>query len=237
MLQIENEYYSTVRPKQVTDWLEKPTLALRRRGIRYVELRSLDVNLFEPLGVGSEQLLFLEVLLLDCLLLDSPRIGAAERREIDTNQILTAHHGRKSGLHLAHERQPVMLSQWADEILDGMAAVAELLDGAADGPRSVNLRRQKEKITHPELTPSAQILEMMRDRREGFCELAQRFSGEHRQTLLRLPLNPEHQALFDQLARDSLRQQQAIEAADNLGFDDFLSAYFTQGQRASGQIG
>ncbi len=58
ILQIENEYYTTVRPKQVLDGLEKPTLALRRRGVRYIELRSLDVNAFHPLGVSEEQLSF-----------------------------------------------------------------------------------------------------------------------------------------------------------------------------------
>ncbi|MDX1346279.1 MAG: glutamate--cysteine ligase, partial [Sedimenticolaceae bacterium] len=44
ILQIENEYYSTVRPKQVLQGMEKPVSALQSRGIRYIELRSLDVN-------------------------------------------------------------------------------------------------------------------------------------------------------------------------------------------------
>jgi glutamate--cysteine ligase len=64
VLQIENEYYSTVRPKQITRWMEKPTLALRRRGVCYVELRSLDVNAFHPSGVAEEQMHFLEAFML-----------------------------------------------------------------------------------------------------------------------------------------------------------------------------
>ncbi|AFL75238.1 glutamate--cysteine ligase [Thiocystis violascens] len=229
VLQIENEYYSTVRPKQITDWMEKPTLALRRRGIRYIELRSLDVNIFEPVGVGDEQLLFLDGLMLYCLLLGSPRIGARERRDIDENQVLTAHRGREPGLALVRDRHPVTLRQWAGEILAGMAAAAELLDGAANGPRSENLRRQQEKVDHPDLTPSARILETMRERREGFFAFSQRLAEEHRRDLRSSELSPERQALFDRLAVDSLRQQREIEAADDRSFDDFLDAYFAQG--------
>ncbi|WP_295406772.1 glutamate--cysteine ligase [uncultured Thiocystis sp.] len=229
VLQIENEYYSTVRPKQITDWMEKPTLALRRRGIRYVELRSLDVNIFDPVGVGEEQLRFLEVLMLSCLLTESPRIGARERREIDENQVLTAHRGREPGLALVRDRHPVALRHWAGEILAGMAAAAELLDGAANGPRSESLRRQREKVDHPDLTPSARILETMRARHEGFFDFSQRLAEEHRRELRSLELSPERQALFDRLTVDSLRQQREIEAADDQSFDDFLETYFAQG--------
>lgn len=231
VLQIENEYYSTVRPKQIAHWLEKPTLALRRRGIGYVELRSLDVNIFDPLGVGSEQLLFLEVLMLYCLLLDSPRIGTRERRGIDENQVLTAHRGRDPALRLARDRLSVGLAQWAGESLADMIAVAELLDGVANGPRTVNLHRQREKVARPELTPSAQILESMRQNREGFFGFSQRLSEAHRQYFRSLTLGPERQARFDRLAIDSLQRQQEIEAADDVPFDEFLARYFAQGSQ------
>ena len=55
ILQIENEYYSTVRPKQLLQDDEMPTNALEARGVRYVELRSLDVNPYAPLGVELDQ--------------------------------------------------------------------------------------------------------------------------------------------------------------------------------------
>ncbi|MGH8553809.1 MAG: glutamate--cysteine ligase, partial [Methylococcales bacterium] len=74
ILQIENEYYSSARPKQITQSGEKPTLALKRRGVRYVEVRSLDLDLYSDIGLGEERLLFLEALLLTCLLLDSPYV-------------------------------------------------------------------------------------------------------------------------------------------------------------------
>jgi glutamate--cysteine ligase len=226
VLQIENEYYSTVRPKQITDWLEKPTQALRRRGIRYVELRSLDVNLFEPLGVGLEQLEFLETLMLYALLQDSPRIAARERRDIDENQVLVAHRGREPGLRLARKREAVELRGWAHEILDEMAGAAELLDGGSDGPHAASLKRQREKIDHPDLTPSARMLAEMRERGEGFFALAWRWSETHRQTFRDTRLDPEQSVLFERLAAESIARQNEIEASDEVDFDTFLSDYF-----------
>ncbi len=229
ILQIENEYYSTVRPKQVCDWLEKPTLALRRRGIRYVELRSLDVNLFEPVGVGMEQLLFLETLMLHCLLSPSPRIGATERSAIDGNQVLAAQRGREPGLCLSRDGEPVALRTWAMELLADMAPAATLLDGAA-GPRTATLEAQRTKVADPDLTPSARVLRALREGPEGFTDFAQRLSLAHRDALAGRTLQPEREHEFAGLAAETVRQRAGIEAADHQDFDQFLAAYFAQGR-------
>jgi glutamate--cysteine ligase len=230
VLQIENEYYSTVRPKQITEWMERPTLALRRRGIRYVELRSPDINIFEPAGISAEQIHVLETLMLYCLVLDSPRIGARERREIDENQVLVAHRGREQGLALSRLREGVPLRVWASEVIDDMVAVAELLDGASDGPHVQSVERQREKINDPHATPSARILETMRERGESFFAFARRLTEDHRETFERHRLDPEREALLDRLARESIVQQQVIEDDDDCGFDEFLADYFNQGR-------
>ncbi|HTE42268.1 MAG TPA: glutamate--cysteine ligase, partial [Steroidobacteraceae bacterium] len=51
LLQIENEYYSFIRPKRVANSGERPTHALSRAGVQYVEVRALDVSAFDPVGV------------------------------------------------------------------------------------------------------------------------------------------------------------------------------------------
>ncbi|WP_082411735.1 glutamate--cysteine ligase, partial [Methylogaea oryzae] len=77
VLQIENEYYNSVRPKQITLSGEKPTLALKKRGIRYVELRSVDLSPFHPAGIDLTELRFLEAFMLYCLL--EPACRSAKR--------------------------------------------------------------------------------------------------------------------------------------------------------------
>ena len=228
VLQIENEYYSTVRPKQLVEWLEKPTLALRRRGVRYVEVRSLDVNVFDPVGVSEEQLHFLETFMLFCLLDASPRIDARERRAIDNNQVLAAHRGRDPTLRLERDRKAIPLRQWAEELLGRMTAAAEVIDGGSDGPAAASLRRQQEKVREPECTPSARMLAEMRSNRESFFEHAWRISSEHRDYFKSLTLRPEREALFLRLSDESLERQREIEAGDDLSFDEFLARYFAQ---------
>ena len=116
ILQIENEFYSFVRPKQTTLSGEKPTVALKRRGVQYVEIRALDVGLLDPCGVNDAQLRFLEIFLLFCLLQDSPLIDAQEQRSIDYNERTVALRGREPGLKLQQNNHWRGLAEWLQEI-------------------------------------------------------------------------------------------------------------------------
>ena len=50
---------------------EKPSEALKRGGVEYIEVRSLDVNPFSPIGVSKEQVLFLDLFVTWCGLKES----------------------------------------------------------------------------------------------------------------------------------------------------------------------
>jgi glutamate--cysteine ligase len=230
VLQIENEYYSSVRPKQITDWMERPTLALRRRGIRYVELRSLDVNAYHPLGVDAQQMRFLTCFMLYSLLTESPRIDASERRAIDANQVSAAHRGREPGLTLVRRGAKVTLRAWADALLEAMRPIAELLGDGAGGLHCEALELQVQKVADPDTTPSAQMLAEMRERREGFAPFARRLAEQHRDYFRGLELDPEREDWFKRLAEQSRNRQRAIESADDIDFDEFLRRYFAQTQ-------
>ena len=229
ILQIENEYYSTIRPKQILKGNEKPTLALKRRGVSYVELRSLDVNAFDPLGINERQLHFLECFLLFCLLHESPAIGDYERKAIDENELRAAHRGRDPKLKLIRGSDTGALTDWADELLQEMQAVCELLDRSTDGtPYCAALRAQQQKIRDPELTPSARMLNEMRDRDEGFYNFAERLSRTHQHFFKNLPLRESKQRYYAELAVKSLEDQRAWEAADEISFAQYLQRYFSQ---------
>ena len=202
ILQIENEYYSTIRPKQVSKGNERPTVALRRRGIAYVELRSLDVNAFDPLGINERQLYFLECFLLFCLLHDSPVISPDERRAIDDNELRAAHRGREPDLKLTRASQSITLKDWATELLREMEPVCELLDRSTEGqPYCLALEAQHRKIQDPELTPSARMLAEMRDRGESFYRFASRLSQIHEHFFRNLPLSEEEKRLCQALGK------------------------------------
>ncbi|MBD3671099.1 MAG: glutamate--cysteine ligase [Gammaproteobacteria bacterium] len=229
ILQIENEYYSTVRPKQILEGLEKPSLALKRRGVRYVELRSIDVNAFDPLGINLEQLHFLEAFMLFCLLQESPIIGSDEQSHINWNLTTTAHQGRQPGLKLRRLGGEIPLREWALDICEQMEGVCEILDKDNEQrPYSHSLSSLREIAADPQLTPSARMLEEMHENKEGFYHFALRKSTEHHEYFSMTPSDSALQRQLLTLARESLQAQKEIEASEDEDFDHFLARYFAQ---------
>ncbi len=228
ILQIENEYYSTVRPKQIAEKDEKPTTALHKRGVSYVEIRSIDVNAFDPLGVNDEQLYFLEIFVLFCLLQESPILNQMEMNEVDMNLVQVAHSGRQPELKLNRHDQSVALKDWALELCEEMQAVAELLDEVNHSDcYSKSLSAQIECVNDPSKTPSARMLEEMREHEEGFFGFAQRKSLKYLDYFKSRELSAERQQFFDSLTSESLAKQLKIERSDSLSFDEYLQQYFS----------
>jgi len=229
ILQIENEYYSTVRPKPLLEGNEKPTCALKRRGVRYIELRSLDVNAFDPLGINEDQIRFLEALVAFCLFHDSPRINDVERRSIDFNELAAAHRGRDPELRLARDGAEIRLREWAAEVCAAMEGFCDLLDQGDPGrPYSRALARQTEAVRDADRTPSARMLAEMRQAGEGFYHFARRMSLGHQRYFRNLDM-PEHQRRwYAELAARSLEDQRRMEEADDVAFGEYLRRYFAQ---------
>lgn len=227
ILQIENEYYSTVRPKQILQGDEKPSTALQKRGVAYVELRSLDVNAFDPHGINSEQMFFLEVFMLFCLLQASPPLSQSEITAIDENLLLVAHQGRMPGLDLWRGEEKISLQDWASELCHRMTAVAGLLDRANYCENYFSsVKSQIGSVFDSDLTPSARMLAEMEQHGEGFFHHAQRMSKQHDRYFRNHPFAEEKIQFFENMARASLAKQQQIEKDDSITFDEYLENYF-----------
>ncbi len=229
ILQIENEYYSAVRPKPLLQGNEKPSSALLRGGTQYIELRLLDVNAYEPLGINEAQLYFLEAFLLFCLLRESPAISKDERRAIQYNQNLVAHQGRQPKLMLQKDGRELELKRWALEICNNLKEICALLDSNyEDKPYTYALDIQREAILDPDRTPSARILAEMKKNGENFFNFALRTSKEYKQ-YFKNNYQPADQ--FNALVAEtelSIKKQYTLEESDNINFDQFLRNYFNQ---------
>ena len=231
VLQIENEYYSFVRPKQVAQSGEKPTLALKRRGVQYVEIRALDVDLFDPVGINENQMRFMETFLIFCLLQESPPISTSEQKEIDHNQQTVACCGRTPLLKLQRNGAQVYLQQWAKEIYEGMLPVAEMLDQDEDDtPYTQALRAENSAIEDPEQTPSARLLEAMRQNKKSFFYFAMDICEQRNEYFKKQTMSPDRIAFFEQEAHASIQRQKQIEKADRISFEDYLEQYFARQQ-------
>jgi glutamate--cysteine ligase len=227
VLQIENEYYSTIRPKRVARSGERPTAALRRGGIEYVELRALDVSPFDPVGINQRQAKFLEAFLVTCLLLDSPPIDAQEHDANVSNHAAVATRGREPGLCLIRERRAVSLQAWGRELRDQVLAVCDAFDPGGERGCADAVRACTAGLEDPALTPSQRLLEELRQTGEPLFGYAMQMARDFDAYFRSLPseLNV-HEGEFMRESQESLARQRAIEAADDMDFDAYLAAYF-----------
>jgi len=227
ILQIENEYYSYIRPKRIARSGERPTKALHRAGVEYVEVRALDVSAFDPVGVNQNKLRFLEAFLALCLLRESAPIGVSEQAGLDANHLLVARRGREPNLMLRREHRDFPMIEWARELLDSMQGLCEMLDhGEPARPYASALEQQRAKIDDVERTPSARLLAEMRQTGESFFQLALRMSKLHKDYFLGLyPPNESRLGEFAAEAQESLEAQRNIEAADKANFEAYLAHY------------
>ncbi len=225
LLQIENEYYTAIRPKQIPEGQQTLSQALAEKGVEYVELRVLDINLFEPVGITESQGRFLEMYLLFCLLSDSPPVSYDEWHCIERNNLDVACRGRDPDLLICLPQGPRRLTDQALDILSAMSDLAALLDQTGHGYRQA-LEQARETVNDSERTPAARLIADMKAHNQGFFHTAQRWSQHHRDNLIQQPLDADSQRLLEEEAEQSRIRQHAIEASDTLSFSDYIKHYF-----------
>ena len=231
LLQIENEFYGTIRPKRVIHPGERPLHALRERGVEYVEVRLMDLDPFETLGISADTLRFLDVFLLHCLLSDSPPDTPDEIHELAYNQHLTAARGREPDLHLLRQGRSVPLLDWALELLDELVPIAQALDARDGGERHQAVVADAVRALHnPQSLPSARVLEAITHGGfdDSFVRFVRQRSQLHREALLALDWQAPQQARYEAMVAQSLAAQQAIEAADTMPFEIYRQDYVSE---------
>jgi len=226
VLQIENEYYSNIRPKRVTETGERPLHALRSRGIQYIEVRCLDINPFLPLGIDVGEARFLDAFLLFCALQQSPCLVEGECHASSDNFLKVVKQGRQPGLTLSRCGESVSLQSWASELIGQISQVADLLDRSQGGEAHARaIAEQQAKVADSRLTPSARVLDALQRNNESFARFALRQTHRHAEDFRDRALSSTDTAWFDEAARRSLAQQAAMEAADDQDFDSFVEDY------------
>ncbi len=229
LLQIENEFYSSIRPKRTTERGEPALQALRLRGVEYVEVRCVDLNPYEPLGITIEQMEVMDAFLLYCLLSDSPETDEREFYQGQENQKRIVNNGRDPALELMRGDQPVAMRNWAQEILHGSSQCAELLDQAKGGSAYRQaIAQQYAKLENTELTPSARVLRDMTNGRQSFYAHTLALAEQHRAYFESHPLAAEKYEKFSRMSEQSLQAQTDLETQQQVNFDQYLENYYRQ---------
>ncbi|WFE71425.1 glutamate--cysteine ligase [Halomonas sp. M1] len=233
ILQIENEYYSDIRPKRVAKHNETPSQALEARGVEYIEVRCLDLNPFDPLGVTETQMRFVDTFLMWCLLSDSPWISDEECDRLDDNRRLVVERGRDPALTLIHNCETTTVRAWGEQIFAELGEVARLLDAVEEGtPHAAALEALAPRLKDPSLTPSAQMLARLQEGNGSLSDTLLSLAKEQADKLKATPMLRSREALLAQLIETSHQQQRDIEAADQESFSEFLGSYFAKARES-----
>lgn len=227
ILQIENEYYSSIRPKRSTQRGERPATALASRGVEYVEIRCLDIDPYTPAGLSSQTARFTDAFLLFCAVEASACFAQSGFCQDSHNNFgLVCREGRQPGLMLSNQGQPISLQAWGQELIERIAPYAALLDQAEGGQAHAKaLQAQAEKLRDVEATPSATLLRDMREQKLSLHDFTLAQSQAHHQHWLSSPLPASVDHQYQQTAADSLAEQRDMEASDAESFDGYVARY------------
>jgi len=228
LLQIENEFYSPIRPKRRIKPGERPLHALRERGVEYVEVRLMDLDPFNPVGINAQTMRFLDILLLYCLAAESPPDNPQELAAIARNKLRGAQEGRRPGLKLERRGgEQVPLLDWGKQVASACEPIAQALDDARGGAAYRDaLETGFSALKDPESVPSARVLHAMaRNHGNSHVRLTLAESLSHRGTLLGIPLKPQVEERFARLAEESIAKQKKIEASDRVDFETYRRRY------------
>jgi glutamate--cysteine ligase len=227
LIQIENEFYSSIRPKRTASSGETPVHALKERGVEYIEVRCLDLNPLLPCGIDEETICFLDTFLLFCLFQDSPKTNASEYAQIPENINRTVYAGRDPNLTLLQGDSEIPLREWGKSLLDQIRPVAELLDTANQTDLySKAFGAMDTRLADDSSTPAATVLREMKSNNETYYAMAMRKACEHRAYFQASPPDDAAMKNYQTVATKSLEEQAAIEASDTLSFEEFLSTYY-----------
>jgi len=223
ILQIENEYYSNIRPKEPIRQGERPADALSKRGVNYIEVRISDLNPLTLLGIDEHQIDFFDLFLVFCLLDESPLMNDDETIHCQNNIKTIATEGRDPDAVLMIDGKESLFRDEARQLLTRMQSLAAVLDEDGHG-LDFCLDAQLEKINNVELTPSFAIMQALINSKVSYQDFFLMKAKENKEALMSATVKGKYP--FDELVQKSLQAFNELEAKQGISFEDYLKHYF-----------
>lgn len=225
VLQIENEFYAPIRPKRVVKKDETASDALLRGGVEYIEVRSLDVNPFSPVGIDEEQARFLDLFLIWCALAEAPEMSSEELQCTQYNWGRVILEGRKPGQTIGigcdSVREP--LDKVGKSLFADLLRVAEVLDSQNNNDYYQQVcNKLVVAFDDPELTLSGRMLQSVKGM--GLDAFGLSLAEHYRQRLTSEPMQVISEEQFAEEAQRSIERQIEIEKSDTVDFESYLAS-------------
>jgi len=221
ILQIENEYYSPVRPKQIAKRCERPACALLNRGVEYMEVRVLDVDPFDSNGISKNTALFVEAMLMTCF--DNDFNDYSQEKVTIAKQNLTtvAIEGRKLDLSvLKPNGEKVGLKDYALELFANIEKVAkkmgqEFLDAVLS---------EKQKILDSTKTPSAKLIKLAKE--HGYKNVVLDISKKVSQEFRNYKLSDVDNNTLKNKVQESIEIERLLSSNDKISLAKYIAMYY-----------
>lgn len=225
VLQIENEFYSDIRPKRVTRSGEHPSAALRDRGVEYIEVRIMDLDPFSKVGMTAETLYFLDVYLLYCMLAGDTTLSPSECTQLSKLQQEVVKNGRNLDDKFPFLEGQDTLRKQAKALLSDILEVAQTLTSLTQNNKYVEATiAQIEKLEQEAELPSKQLSSFIQQH-NSYASAMLDLANQQQVEWLQQPIDTKLHKTFVEQADTSIQQQRDIEEKDTIRFDTFLSDY------------
>ena len=226
ILQIEDEYYSCARPKSSFDSSDRMLKKIQEHGVDYIELRSIDLNPFEPSGIGSNSLIFLELFLIYCLQKNSPKLDNYSIEEIRNNDSVVSREGRRPGLKITKDKNQISVKDWGLQILDEM----EKLISESNVKRELfyeSLLESRNMLRNTALTPSAKIFSQIIDNNITYEQFGNDLGQSHKKQYLDLYDNQSHnEKIIQNEIERSKKELNGLKDKSEESFKEYIKNYF-----------
>jgi glutamate--cysteine ligase len=222
ILQIEDEYYAISRPKSSVDSEDRLASKILNNGVDYLELRSLDLNPFNSIGLDIETAKFLRIFLIYCAFSDSTLISDDEKNEIRSNELLVSREGRRPRLLLSRNGKKITLKDWSNSILDEMELFFEYFGEDIEILNNIRLQ-----VEDSNLTLSARVLDDFIDQRLNYIDFGLRISEKYKNQYINRNMNNNSSFVeLEKEVKESLMKQKIMEKNSNKSFEDYMKSYF-----------
>ena len=225
IIQIENEYYSSIRPKRVTPPGERPINVLRDEGIDYVEIRALDNNSFLPSGIDEDTSYFLEAYLIGCFFGEDKKSTQDEIKELLVNWENVVKEGRNPELKLLKNKEKITIKDSGMKVVDSLRNIFEQM------PPEMNdyvervmksLDQQEKKLNDASLTPSGLIVDQLKNNNKTWEELNLELAKRHANSLMSLETDLNY---LSEEAKSSLEKFKQLENYQEEEFEVYLDKF------------
>ncbi|WP_244556479.1 glutamate--cysteine ligase [Enterovibrio nigricans] len=228
VLQIENELYAPIRPKRVAKSGEKPSEALDRGGVEYIEVRSLDVNPFSPTGIDETQAYFLDLFLTWSVLSESEPMTDCEMQCWRDNWNKIVLEGRKPGLTLqiGCEGEQLTQAEWGKRVFSELSELAVIMDKAYGGDKYQSVCRELSGwFENPEKTLSARLLKQIIEN-ESIGKIGLSIAAANKALFANGAYDTFSEQQFLEESTASLKRQKDVEQGDAISLEQYLAEYF-----------